>query len=879
MIAGAELASVFLRYMNGIQRCEAQLSSLDDAWEHIKRLAEVTCPEEAKTILPSMEKTQSEFKDLQRRLIENLVMENFRKASLELASKAQVAVDILIRNLFERTADVGFLATDDDIRSFLAEPSPSPESVEAIRRRLQDYVAKYTVYEEIVLLDSQGQVKANLDPANPISGKLSGDPAVAQALASDTPYTETFGHSALQPGRTQSLIYSKRVCLAGDEASPLGVLCLCFKFEDELKGIFKSLRKEGEKCSLFILDAAGTAIASSDSRFIPPGSEMELSEGEDLKAVDISGREYLACTRRAKGYQGYCGLGWMGHALIPCDAAFKSEQAKGVDPASSSCLGSAGLSGSLSDIVGRADLINLGLRRVVWNGQVMAGGADGSSKLKPVLSQISKTGSKTISLFSDSIRDLRSTIASSSLSDAKAHARLAIDIMDRNLYERSDDCRWWALNPEFRRILSQDSVSDDDIASITRILSCINGLYTVYSGLFLYDRQGKVLAVSNESLSQALGRKLDDEFVRRTLQVNESQRYTVSSFSKSPLYGGRHTYIYGAPVIEPSGGRRTVGGIGIVFDSEPQFEAMLLDALPSKDGGCGVFAGRDGLVISSTIPALKPGSKLDLDPDFFKLPNGEGLSRIVEFGGKLCIAGCMCSSGYREYKCSGDYKNDVLAFIFVELGDAKDAKGSALSRQAALSFEEPSRNGSGARKSGKTVELASFFIGGRRMAFEKERVVESVSCDRISGYLPGAADYLEGTLTYRDEIAPVINMRVVCGLPKKPADIYSQIVILRLSHGEFMGALVDDLDAVPEHPAELVQPVPAIVAGDSGYVCKIVKSHDGSNEMTLVLDPDLLLKAARQGAHPSGQPLPGASKRAVVNAWTSRAPSLAPAKD
>ena len=30
--------------------------------------------------------------------------------------KASVAIDVLIRNLFERTADIGFLATDNDIR-------------------------------------------------------------------------------------------------------------------------------------------------------------------------------------------------------------------------------------------------------------------------------------------------------------------------------------------------------------------------------------------------------------------------------------------------------------------------------------------------------------------------------------------------------------------------------------------------------------------------------------------------------------------------------------------------------------------------------------------------------------------------------------------
>jgi len=854
--------SDYLRHMPAIGKYGSQLNSLDDAWEHIKRLAEVTCPEEAKTILPSMERTQGEFKALQGRLLESLVEENLRKATLEIASKAQVAVDILIRNLFERTADVGFLATDLDLIGFLVDSPEDPDALASLRRRLEEYVRKYTVYEEIVVLDGDGVVRANLDPSNPILGKSLERGLVDATLKSTAPYLETFRTSELQPSRRQSLTYScKIIDPSAPERGPVGVLCLCFKFEDEMRGIFKSLRREGDKSLMMILDSAGVVIASNDARQVPPGAEMEPVLGEEFRVIDYAGREHLAATRPTKGYQGFKGLGWMGHVMTPCDAAFRGDPAKaleGLDQALAARAVSASQSSSssLSDIASRAAMINLGLRRVVWNGQVMNSvRADGSSRLKPVLAQISKTGARTIDLFSESIRDLHSTVISSSLADAKFLARLAIDIMDRNLYERSDDCRWWALTSSFRRLLSADPLPPEASSSISATLACLNGLYTVYSSLFIYDRRGVVVAVSKQEDSALVGRSLDEPFVQQTLQLCDSQRYSVSPFARSPLYAGRHTYIYGASITDPSDSKRVVGGIGIVFDSEPQFEAMLRDAIPSGDACFAVFADRDGSVISSTRSSLKTGSRLEIDPSLFKLPNGEGASRILEFDGRLWIVGCTCSSGYREYKNSGDYKNDVLAFVFTDLGDASISSDSSRKR---LSVLEGSGS-NGLRRGAKTVEIASFVVGGRHFAFDKELVEESVGCDRLTSRLPGSAEYLEGTMSFRDSIVPVVNLRVICGLPRKEHDLYTQVVVVRLPSGDFLGLLVDDLDGVPEVDAERVHAVPAIISGDAGYVSKLVKGGDDVTEMILVLEPSLILKAAKEGVHPNGHSLPGAN--------------------
>ena len=144
------LVEAFIPFMRSVAQCEKQLENLNFTWGMIEATAKMNCPAEAKTILPTMGATREGFGRLERQLIENLVQENIRKVVLEIGSKAQVAVDILIRNLYERTADVGFLATDEDIRDFIRQrkEAPDQETLEGekarILRRLQEYRDKYT---------------------------------------------------------------------------------------------------------------------------------------------------------------------------------------------------------------------------------------------------------------------------------------------------------------------------------------------------------------------------------------------------------------------------------------------------------------------------------------------------------------------------------------------------------------------------------------------------------------------------------------------------------------------------------------------------------------------------------------------------------------
>ena len=98
------------------------------------------------------------------------------------------------------------------------------------------------------------------------------------------------------------------------------------------------------------------------------------------------------------------------------------------------------------------------------------------------------------------------------------------------------------------------------------------------------DTSGTVLAVSQANRPDLVGQVLDEEWVGRVLALRSGQSYAVSSFAPSALYADRPTYVYGAAVRDPAT-NRVIGGVGIVFDSAPQFAAMLEDAFLRDEAG------------------------------------------------------------------------------------------------------------------------------------------------------------------------------------------------------------------------------------------------------------------------------------------------------
>jgi len=830
-------------YMSDVQNFEKNMSSLSDKWNLLTLLGSMS------NIGMDTSETRKAFEDLLDEPLMRLTQETFCKSLDELESKAQSAIDILIRNLFERTADIGFLATDDDIRNYLifldtTDMSSSDEmrhikieKREALFNHFREYVAKYSVYENIILLDTKGKVLVQLDTTNPIS--ISKDPLIQDSLRTHQGYVETFRKSDLTH-HNASLIYSYRVSHP-DTDEALGVLCLIFKFEDELKSIFHKLTRENPYIALELLSSDEQVIASSSSHHVPVGACLESRESETHQTY-YAGFEYLYKAVTTGGYQGYFGPGWIGHAMVPLHLAFRSSSRPSFlknDLFETIANATAYFPKELTDILDKAKKIQTELDITVWNGNVQIANASNKENpfTKALLNEISKTGEETKLVFDDTVANLNTAMLVRYLEDLKFQSSLAIDIMDRNLFERANDCRWWALTTTFREILSQSHISQTDREKMNAILVTINNLYTVYTSMFVYDRDGFIVAVSNPDESHYIGKRVGYSWATETLHLSSTQEYIVSPFEPSIFYDNRSTYIYNACIQDFSD--KAVGGIGIVFDSQPQFQAMLEDVLPKndshdiKDGMFALFIDRVGRVIASTTEDIDIGSLVTLPESILQLSSGQSDAQMIEYNGIYYTVGATCSSGYREYKQSDGYHNDIIAILYRPIGECYALINETVSKRA---YVYPKATGTE-----ETCEISTFYIRESVFAIESKNVVCSLAHQELTTILH-ASEYNLGVIGYDKRMVSVISLGKLLGMEKKYDKETDTIIIVNAQIDEqtvYLGLAVDGIYSSPEIPLRSISHYSNVLKNENSLTKAVIipdRAEDFGNEMISILD-------------------------------------------
>ena len=811
-----------LRHMSMVDTYRRRLEGLQGVWDTLSLLSHMGGDG------TDLTRTRGAFEKLAAELVGQLSEETCRKSVRQLSAKAQVAIDVLVRNLFERTADIGFICADDDIRAYFDASARTPADDRAMRQRLQEYAQKYSVYDNVVLVAADGEVLVELKERQLAR---SDDPLVSQTLSTSAGYVETYRRSDLLSGERPGLIYSCRV-MSGHRA--VGVLCLCFDFASEVDSIFSKLGHADEWTVLTWLDRDGRVIASSDPLQIPEGTRVPLALEDGGKLVRLAGREYLAITRPTAGYQGYGGPGWYGHAMVPLEHAFEArEDEQGIDDP----VVLAALAGStevfteaLSQVPERADAIQRELNRSVWNGNVRlaANEIENSAFAKALLKEVSNTGEKTRDVFARSIGDLHQTVLSSILEDSRFFASLAVEIMDRNLYERANDCRWWALNGTLRNALEGKATADQATATLVDI----NRLYTVYDNLFLFDRDCRVVALSNPKAAALIGETLPQGWARETLNLVNSQSYGVSAFEPCEIYANRHTYVFTAAVRSLQG--RVIGGIGIVFDSEPQFQAMLQDVLPRPTGNAtnsrsiAVLADAQGRVISAT-ERYQPGDQLDLPPTLLAPPES-GVAQIHAMAGHYYAVGACRTSGYREF-------NGVpaAALILEPIGSvAEEQRDDA--RLRARPVSTPAR--------GKQIlEMATFFCAGHWYAVPAASVVEAVDDANITR-MPGWTAACSGVIRFRDQVVPLLDLGAMTG--SRTSRKGDSVVVVTVPGQAMIGLQVDALGDVVEAPVDSIVAMRETLVGmETGMAARLVRPEVANAALFLLLEPEELARMMR----------------------------------
>lgn len=248
-------------------------------------------------------------------------------------------------------------------------------------------------------------------------------------------------------------------------------------------------------------------------------------------------------------------------------------------------------------------------------------------------------------------------------------ALVNIDLIDRNLYERTADVRWWATDPSVVGALSSKTQDSYDFAS--KRLGVILQAYTVYYDLVIADVNGNIVANGNPEKFPSRGTNVSDSrwFVSAMNTKNSSQ-YGFESVHRSGLVSNNLCLIYSAAIRENGDSKgNIIGVLGVIFKWESLSQTVIEHTPISDDEKKNTricIVDDSGLILADSEGKMLRES-LDFDQKT-SLFNEKQNHIFIEYLGLNCCIAHALSPGFEGYSTGWH------SVIIQKLGTAKKAK-------------------------------------------------------------------------------------------------------------------------------------------------------------------------------------------------------------
>ena len=226
-----------------------------------------------------------------------------------------------------------------------------------------------------------------------------------------------------------------------------------------------------------------------------------------------------------------------------------------------------------------------------------------------------------------------------------------IEIIDRNLYERSCDVRWWATDAAVVECLDRPSPAAAQFCS--HRLGVILSAYTVYLDLWVADATGRVVAHGrSQRFPAVLGSDVsNDGWFRRALALPSGNEFVVADIERQPRLEGRSVATY-ATAIRAGGEAegRVLGALGIFFDWEAQSQTVVdgvrLTPEERENTRC--------LLLDSRFRVLAASDRRGVLEETFPLrSDGQPMGSYAD--PELGVVGFALTPGYESYRGLGWY--------------------------------------------------------------------------------------------------------------------------------------------------------------------------------------------------------------------------------
>jgi hypothetical protein len=261
----------------------------------------------------------NEFRDLlqeMREITEDLAI---RSRGERLSNLALMNIDLIDRNLYERSCDVRWWATDQSVVDALVDPTTS--SLAHATHRLGQILDSYTVYFDIIITDLKGRVLANGRPGSfrSVDSIQATENWYLDALQTSdgTQYVQSEVVKSSLCGNQRTIVFACAVRSGGTAYGvPIGVLAVVFRWDALAQTIVESTplsTSEWEQSRVCLVDPQGRLLADTASKFGEilnlPGWREIVSSNRGSRMIKIDSESNCVGHAKSPGYETY-GTGW-----------------------------------------------------------------------------------------------------------------------------------------------------------------------------------------------------------------------------------------------------------------------------------------------------------------------------------------------------------------------------------------------------------------------------------------------------------------------------------------------------------------------------------------------------------------------------------------
>lgn len=249
------------------------------------------------------------------------------------------------------------------------------------------------------------------------------------------------------------------------------------------------------------------------------------------------------------------------------------------------------LSDTLTEAIDQINDVNSNTHLLALNARIEAARAGNAGAAFSVVAQEMQTLSATTANIANSMANrtkssidqlldvIGSSVRGGRLSDM---ALTNIDLIDRNLYERTCDVRWWATDSSLVDALTQNTEEAYQYAS--HRLGVILGAYTVYHDLVLCDLEGRIVANGKPAEFASRGSVVEGaDWFQSAKRTTNGDEYGFETAHRSRLVNENSVLGYSCGVRENGQARgKLLGVLGIFFNWE-EFAQTIMEQTPLSE--------------------------------------------------------------------------------------------------------------------------------------------------------------------------------------------------------------------------------------------------------------------------------------------------------